>query len=355
LISLKNFYFSGLARWWSSTNSAPAVLDHAEYSKGRASTPIGKALDLIAEEERTAPARGRRAMNDAHKHEQDARAQVVRLNSEQTKRRREKPQAVSLYDFYAYMLHHNYIFAPACDTWPAASVNARLPSVIDPNGKPMQPAAWLDQNRRVEQMTWVPGAPMLIKDRLISDGGWIEKPDATIFNLYRQPTIARIPGDVTPWLDLVQRVFPNEADHIVLWLAHRVQRPHEKINHALMLGGKPGIGKDTILEPVKRAVGPWNFAEVSPKQVLGRFNGFLRAIIVRVSEARDLGDFDRYAFNDHMKTIMLRRPTCCGSTRRTYANTISPTSAVWSSPVTIKQTASICRLMIGGTLWRGPI
>lgn len=75
-----------------------------------------------------------------------------------------------------------------------------------------------------------------------------------------------------------------------------------------MLGGKPGIGKDTILEPVKQAIGPWNFADVSPKQVLGRFNGFLRSVILRVNEARDLGEFDRYAFRDHMKAYIAAPP-----------------------------------------------
>ena len=94
----------------------------------------------------------------------------------------------------------------------------------------------------------------------------------------------------------------------MLWLAHRVQRPHEKINHALVLGGKPGIGKDTILEPVKQAVGPWNFADVSPQQVLGRFNGFLKSVILRINEARDLGEFDRFAFYDHMKAIIAAPP-----------------------------------------------
>jgi phage terminase large subunit-like protein len=64
-----------------------------------------------------------------------------------------------------------------------------------------------------------------------------------------------------PWIEHIRRVFPNNADHIIQYLAHRVQRPGEKINHALVLGGEPGIGKDTALEPVKRAVGHWNFKE----------------------------------------------------------------------------------------------
>jgi hypothetical protein len=61
------------------------------------------------------------------------------------------------------------------------------------------------------------------------------------------------------WLDHVHKVYPEEAEHIIQWLAHRVQRPQEKINHALVLIGHQGIGKDTLLEPVKTAVGPWNF------------------------------------------------------------------------------------------------
>jgi hypothetical protein len=87
-----------------------------------------------------------------------------------------------------------------------------------------------------------------------------------------------------------------------------VQFPQVKINHALVLGGEQGIGKDTILEPVKRAVGPWNFEEVSPSQVLGRFNGFLKSVILRVSEARDLGEVNRYAFYEHMKAIIAAPP-----------------------------------------------
>jgi hypothetical protein len=49
--------------------------------------------------------------------------------------------------------------------------------------------------------------------------------------------------------------------------AHRVQYPGDKINHALVFGGNPGIGKDTIAEPLKPAVGWWNFHEISAKQI----------------------------------------------------------------------------------------
>ena len=117
-----------------------------------------------------------------------------------------------------------------------------------------------------------------------------------------------VAGDADRWVCHVERLFGEDAAHLVKWCAHRVQRPHEKINHALVLGGKQGIGKDTLLEPVKYAIGPWNFNEVSPQQVLGRFDGFLKSVILRVSEARDLGDFDRFAFYDHMKSYTAAPP-----------------------------------------------
>jgi uncharacterized protein DUF5906 len=215
---------------------------------------------------------------------------------------------VCMDDFHAYMPMHSYIFAPSREMWPAGSVNARVPPLMV--GDKIIPAAtWLDRNRPVEQMTWAPGEPMLIRDRLIADGGWIERGKVTCFNLYRPPTITL--GDarrVGPWRDHVHKVFGDDAAHIIAWLAHRVQRPAEKTNHALALGGGQGIGKDTLLEPVKRAVGPWNFAEVSPQHMIGRFNGYLKSVILRVNEARDLGDVNRFQFYDHMKAYIASPP-----------------------------------------------
>jgi Family of unknown function (DUF5906) len=217
-------------------------------------------------------------------------------------------QGVSAEDFFAFMPMHSYIFAPTGEMWPAASVNSRIRPIADA-GKALKASDWLDRNRPVEQMTWAPGLPKVIDDRLISDGGWIDRDGVRCFNLYRPPAVGR--GNATDaalWLDHAENVFGGEANHIINWLAHRVQRPQEKVNHALVLGGGQGVGKDTLLEPIKRAIGPWNFAEVSPKHMLGRFNGFARSVILRISEARDLGDVDRFAFYDHMKTYTAAPP-----------------------------------------------
>lgn len=255
------------------------------------------------------------------RHDRAVQYQANRKKANGSAQKQTVGEGVTVEDFRAYLPQHTYIFMPTGEPWPAASVNARVPPMplLDANGQPARddkgrekliPAAtWLDQHRSVEQMTWAPGLPTLVHDRLIFDGGWIERNGVTSYNLYRRPMI--VPGNPAkagPWLDHVHKLYPSEADHLIRWVAQRVQQPQEKINHAIILGGPQGIGKDTALEPVKRAVGPWNFVEASPQQVLGRFNGFAKSVILRVNEARDLGDHDRLQFYDHLKAYTAAPP-----------------------------------------------
>jgi len=228
---------------------------------------------------------------------------------------------VAIDDFYAYMPDHSYIFVPTRELWPASSVNSRLLAVavlkedgtpaLDKDGKPRhaRPSVWLDNHRPVEQMTWMPGEPLTIDGRLIAEGGWVERPGVTTFNLYRPPVVREgNSANADRWVELVERVYPDDAQHIITFCAHRIQCPAVKINHGLILGGAPGIGKDTILEPLKLGVGPWNFKEVSPQDIMSNYNDYMPSVVLRISEAHDLGDINRYAFYDHMKTILATPP-----------------------------------------------
>lgn len=216
-------------------------------------------------------------------------------------------------DFQAYLPSHQYIYVPTRDLWPAVAVNSQLPPmrIIGEDGKPAAIPAnvWLDKHQAVEQMTWAPGLPMLIKDQLISEGGWFDHPGAGCFNLYRPPTIKR--GDEMKagrWLDHVKKVYPDDWLHIVMWLACRVQHSEIKINHNLVLSGHPGVGKDTLLQPAMQAVGPWNCTEVSPEELFGNFNGYLKAVILRISEARDMGEVNKFQLYERMKTMSAAPP-----------------------------------------------
>jgi len=228
---------------------------------------------------------------------------------EQLRERTEKgetafePPAISVSDFYAYMTEHRYLHIPTRALWPAASVNARLGKIHG-----VKAALWLDQNRYIEQITWAPGESEIVRDMVMTEGGWTEQAGMRVFNLYRAPQRDFVAGDISVWRNHLERIYPGEADEIERWMAQHAQRPADKVNHCLVMGGRQGIGKDTVLEPLRHAVGAWNFNEVNPIQMMGRFNGFLKAVCVRVSEVRDRGEVDRYAFYNHTKIMMSAPP-----------------------------------------------
>jgi hypothetical protein len=226
-------------------------------------------------------------------------------------------------EFVAYSPKNMAIFASTGDLWPMVSVDARVPPqqmidsrgnpILDPDGTPrMQPPSlWLVTHAPVEQMTWAPGEPQIIKDKLMVVDGWITKKGAAAFNLYQPPPSLppwADPARAGRWIDHGARLYPDDFDHICRYFAHRKQHPQVKINHALLLGGEPGIGKDTLVAPLRFAVGPGNFRSVSPVVMMGRFNSFNRAVVLQINEVRDLGEVNRFTFYEHLKTYCAAPP-----------------------------------------------
>jgi hypothetical protein len=232
------------------------------------------------------------------------------------------PEGCTLEHFRAYMPDHNYIHMPTMVHWPAASVNSRLPPVPmhNPGGSPMldkkgkqktmTPSVFLDKTKPVEQIIWAPGEPMLVEDRYLVEGsGWIDHKGGRGLNSYRPPTIKHgDPRKAGPWVELARKLYHGEAKRIIQYMASKAQRPEVKINHAQFLGGDPGIGKDTLLEALKRAVGPWNFIEIKPGDLFETFNPHIKSVILRISEAHDLGEVSRYQFYERIKTYAAAPP-----------------------------------------------
>lgn len=226
----------------------------------------------------------------------------------------ETKKAPALDEFVAYLPQHDYIYLPTRAHWPAASVNSQIPPIVvgtDDKGKDIKisASAWLDQNHAVEQKAWAPGEPEFISNKLVVNGGWVLKIGATCFNEYLPSAIEL--GDASkagPWLEFVKRIYPKDHEHIINYFASKVQHPEVKINHCLLLGGAPGIGKDTLIEPLIHAIGPHNFQDISPKAICSDFNGWAKGVVVRISELRDLGDISRFDFYEHSKTLMASPP-----------------------------------------------
>jgi hypothetical protein len=215
------------------------------------------------------------------------------------------PTGSSPKDFYCHLPTNTFIYRATHDMWPPSSINGRF-------GRGA--ANKLQRNRGVEQATWAPGFPPLIRDKLIVNGAWVsDSSGVSCFNLYRPP-VPNKSGDkdkAGPWLDHLQKVFPDDWEHIRNWFAYRVQHPEIKINHCIVMGGDPGTGKDTLIAGVREAIGAWNFQECNPPQLFEAFDAsFFQSVILRINEARDMGEsnVDRYQFYERTKTLMASPP-----------------------------------------------
>jgi hypothetical protein len=151
------------------------------------------------------------------------------------------PSSCALDDLCSYAPSRACIYLPCKTMWPNASVDDRLPPMplLKPDGNPvlktgkvvMIPASvWLAKNHSIEALTWDPGKPEFIHDCVVVDGGYIEKLGATTLNFYRPPPDIKLgdPAQAARWVDHWKLLYPNDADHIIAWLACRVQRPGEK-------------------------------------------------------------------------------------------------------------------------------
>lgn len=213
-----------------------------------------------------------------------------------------RAKSISPEDLWFFAGKNEYFFTPTNDPWPPASVD-----------KLLWKGASLDiaDARTVHALSWAPGRPQVMRDTLFTSDGTFEHHDRiNTYNLYRPPRIS--PGDphgAGPWLSILRATFADDAFHILRCFAHVSRHPDVKINHQIVLGGVPGIGKDSILKALAYSVGQWNFKTVSPAEIArGDWTDFLQNVVINVTELRDLGDTNRVAFYEHTKQWLASPP-----------------------------------------------
>jgi hypothetical protein len=64
-------------------------------------------------------------------------------------------------------------------------------------------------------------------------------------------------------------------NHVMSFFAHMVQHPGARINHALVLQGEQGIGKDSIIHAMQKMIGTQNVSSVTLAHVESQFNDWL--------------------------------------------------------------------------------
>jgi hypothetical protein len=140
-----------------------------------------------------------------------------------------------------------------------------------------------------ERIEFMPGQPEITHD---ADG-------CRVLNLWKPPqwTADDNAGDPRFFLDHLAYVFDNDEpaiEHVLNFLAHLVQRPQERIGHALLITSEAkGIGKSTLGTVVRRLVGEQNSRVVQTKDLKSSFDGWLMGkLVVQVDEVYEGGNWD---------------------------------------------------------------
>ena len=99
-------------------------------------------------------------------------------------------------------------------------------------------------------------------------------------NMYVPPKWRDNPteGDVTPFLNVLERLLPNERDRQILltWFASMVQNPGVKFQWAVALQGAEGNGKSFIFHCLRHAVGTHNTHMPNPEDMNEKYNDYLQ-------------------------------------------------------------------------------
>ena len=161
---------------------------------------------------------------------------------------------------------------------------------------------------RVDDLTYHPGKPHGVIDKP-GTGGRVQ-----LFNTYMPSPCVPLEGDVSPWLGLLKGLDMEggeEAENAVLdYLAHLIQNPGVKANHALLLGGAHGVGKDSLIYPITQILGDENVAQVGGEDLTGDFNEFISKVKLVVVQEIELGDHrDSRAVSAKIKPWFASPPT----------------------------------------------
>jgi hypothetical protein len=178
----------------------------------------------------------------------------------------------------------------------------------DGKAKRIEAATSYDENRvamggrMLAGITYAPGRNVLC-----------EHTGQVFGNKWRDARPAVSGGDPGPWLEHVQRLIPDDAErrHFLDALAFKVQNPGVKINHALLIGGAQGAGKDSMIAPLLYAIGgenKTNCTSVETSELTQPWGYFLENEVIIFNELRQTEAIDRRALENRLKPILAAPP-----------------------------------------------
>lgn len=236
---------------------------------------------------------------------------ALNLIDEVKKKEAESIPRADWFDCYAYISKEDsYFDIQTRDEVSRSSFNAlfRHVNCTSLHGGKMQINAsnWFDENRvaagspKLQSLTYAPGESALCtREGLIYGNRW------------KDARVTPKQGNVSLWLDHINELLPNlqEQTHLLNVMAYKMQHPNKKINHAVLLGGNPGTGKDTLLAPFIKAVcGTRNLFQVTGRSFESNFTYFNECEVLVLNELKSDQSRDRRAFENTLKPIIAIPP-----------------------------------------------
>ena len=131
------------------------------------------------------------------------------------------------------------------------------------------------------------------------------------YNVWKGPTLKPIEGDVSLWLNLLERLVPDSTErlHLLQWMGFTVQRTGEKINHAvLMVSDVEGVGKDSLFAPLIQAIGDHNCEDIFATSLQpGGYNSFLTEAKLMIIQ--EIMDWKKGETANYLKPMLASPPT----------------------------------------------
>jgi hypothetical protein len=175
-------------------------------------------------------------------------------------------------------------------------------------GRQIEAATSYDENRQAMGATALVGITYAAGEDVIVNRAGVE-----YGNRWSNARPEPISGDVSIWLNHVERMIPTEfeREHFLNAIAHKVQFPAHKINHAILIGGHPGSGKDTMLAPFFWAIGgnaKTNCSLVRNEDLTSQWGYALECEVMEIAELRQAEAKDRRALENSLKPIIAAPP-----------------------------------------------
>lgn len=149
--------------------------------------------------------------------------------------------------------------------------------------------------RKVDRIDYLPG----------KQSRFVLEPNGTeVFNTWKPGELEPVDGDVSILMEHMAYIVPDpgEREHVLDCLAHTVQKPGEKIKHAILLIGKQGTGKSFFVDLMKSLVGAGNVKTAESEHLVSEWTAPLcnRQLLI----VEELIKFGRIEVYNRLKTLI---------------------------------------------------